>query len=129
MSNEEIIVKSAISAGIFSEEEAAAYIMNGLRLPIHTFSEWKNHGYMVKKGRTRRADREHLEAQDPQAEEGRKERGSGQGGKQRVLPHDRLPVHKAAGGSNQARIIATECRLRAVGAIRRHNYEQKQTSR
>lgn len=50
MSNEEIIVKSAISAGIFSEEEAAAYIMNGLRLPIHTFAEWKNHGYMVKKG-------------------------------------------------------------------------------
>lgn len=50
MSNEEIIVKSAISAGIFSEEEAAAYIMNGLRLPIHTFSEWKNLGYMVKKG-------------------------------------------------------------------------------
>nr|DAK06053.1 MAG TPA: protein of unknown function (DUF1738) [Caudoviricetes sp.] len=50
MSNEEIIAKSAISAGIFSEEEAAAYIMNGLRLPIHTFAEWKNHGYMVKKG-------------------------------------------------------------------------------
>lgn len=50
MSNEEIIVKSAISAGIFSEEEAAAYIMNGLRLPIHTFAEWKNNGYMVKKG-------------------------------------------------------------------------------
>lgn len=50
MSNEEIIVKSAISAGIFSEEEAAAYIMNGLRLPIHTFAEWKNHGYIVKKG-------------------------------------------------------------------------------
>lgn len=39
MSNEEIIVKSAISAGIFSEEEAAAYITNGLRLPIHTFAE------------------------------------------------------------------------------------------
>jgi hypothetical protein len=50
MSNEEIITKSAISAGIFSEEEAAAYIMNGLRLPIHTFAEWKNHGYMFKKG-------------------------------------------------------------------------------
>lgn len=50
MSNEEIIAKSAISAGIFSEEEAATYITNGLRLPIHTFAEWKNHGYMVKKG-------------------------------------------------------------------------------
>ena len=50
MSNEEIITKSAISAGIFSEEEAAAYITNGLRLPIHTFAEWKNHGYIVKKG-------------------------------------------------------------------------------
>lgn len=50
MSNEEIIAKSAISAGIFSEEEAATYIMNGLRLPIHTSAEWKNNGYMVKKG-------------------------------------------------------------------------------
>lgn len=50
MSNEEIIAKSAISAGIFSEEEAATYIMNGLRLPIHTFAEWKSCGYMVKKG-------------------------------------------------------------------------------
>ena len=50
MSNEEIITKSAISAGIFSEEEAAAYIMNGLRLPIHTFAEWKRMGYSVKKG-------------------------------------------------------------------------------
>lgn len=49
MSNEEIITKSAIRAGIFSEEEAAAYIMNGLRLPIHTFAEWKSCG-MVKKG-------------------------------------------------------------------------------
>lgn len=54
MSNEEIIVKSAISAGIFSEEEAAAYIMNGLRLPIHTFAEWKNHGSWLKRANTPR---------------------------------------------------------------------------
>lgn len=33
MSNEEIIVKSAISAGIFSEEEAAAYPHNRNRMP------------------------------------------------------------------------------------------------
>ena len=129
MSNEEIIVKSAISAGIFSEEEAAAYIMNGLRLPIHTFAEWKNHGYIVKKGEHAALTVSIWKPQDAQAEEGRKERGSGQGGKQRVLPHDRLLVHQAAGGSNQARLIATEYRLRDDGAIRRHNYEQKQASR
>lgn len=127
MSNEEIITKSAIRAGIFSEEEAAAYIMNGLRLPIHTFAEWKSWGYMVKKGehaaltvsiwkpKTRKKkDEKTVDA---------KEENSG------FFLTTALPVHQAAGGSNQARLIATECRLRAVGAIRRHNYEQKQASR
>lgn len=74
MSNEEIIAKSAISAGIFSEEEAATYIMNGVAPPdlhIRRVEEPRLH---CQKGRTRRADREHLEAQDAQAEKGRKER-------------------------------------------------------
>lgn len=74
MTNEQIIANSAVAAGIFTQEEAEAYFSHGLRLPIHTFAEWKNHGYMVKKGEHARADREHLEAQDAQAEKGRKDR-------------------------------------------------------
>lgn len=50
MTNEQIIANSAVAAGIFTQEEAEAYFSHGMRLPIHTFSEWKNHGYMVKKG-------------------------------------------------------------------------------
>lgn len=50
MTNEQIIANSAVAAGIFTQEEAEAYFSHGLRLPIHTFAEWKNHGYMVKKG-------------------------------------------------------------------------------
>lgn len=73
MTNEQIIANSAVAAGIFTQEEAEAYFSHGMRLPIHTFAEWKNHGY-CQKGRTRRADREHLEAQNAQAEKGRKER-------------------------------------------------------
>lgn len=49
MTNEQIIANSAVAAGIFTQEEAEAYFSHGLRLPIHTFAEWKNHGYMVKK--------------------------------------------------------------------------------
>ncbi len=50
MTNEQIIANSAVAAGIFTKEEAEAYFSHGMRLPIHTFAEWKNHGYMVKKG-------------------------------------------------------------------------------
>lgn len=50
MTNEQIIANSAVAAGIFTQEEAEAYFSHGLRLPIHTFAEWKNHGYIVKKG-------------------------------------------------------------------------------
>lgn len=50
MTNEQIIANSAVAAGIFTQEEAEAYFTQGMRLPIHTFSEWKNNGYMVKKG-------------------------------------------------------------------------------
>lgn len=50
MTNEQIIANSAVAAGIFTQEEAEAYFSHGMRLPIHTFAEWKNHGYMVKKG-------------------------------------------------------------------------------
>lgn len=50
MTNEQIIANSAVAAGIFTQEEAEAYFSHGMRLPIHTFAEWKNHGYMVRKG-------------------------------------------------------------------------------
>ena len=50
MTNEQIIANSAVAAGIFTQEEAEAYFTRGMRLPIHTFAEWKNHGYSVKKG-------------------------------------------------------------------------------
>lgn len=50
MTNEQIIANSAVAAGIFTQEEAEAYFSHGMRLPIHTFAEWKNHGYMAKKG-------------------------------------------------------------------------------
>ena len=50
MTNEEIIYRASISAGIISEEEAQKFAQSGRRLPIHTFAEWKKHGYNVKKG-------------------------------------------------------------------------------
>lgn len=50
MTNYEIITTTAITEGIFTKEEARPYLEEGLRLPIHTFQEWHNLGYMVKKG-------------------------------------------------------------------------------
>lgn len=50
MSNDEIITKAAIAAGIITESEAAEFLANGWLLPIHTFAEWKTYGYSVKKG-------------------------------------------------------------------------------
>lgn len=50
MTNEQIIANSAVAAGIFTQEEAEDYFSHGMRLPIHTFAEWKSCGYMVKKG-------------------------------------------------------------------------------
>lgn len=50
MTNQTIITAAAIQAGIFTEEEADAFISMGRRLPLHTFAEWKRMGYAVKKG-------------------------------------------------------------------------------
>lgn len=50
MTNEQIIYSAAINAGIFSEAEAQKYVQSGRRLPLHTFAEWRKHGYNVKKG-------------------------------------------------------------------------------
>lgn len=50
MTNEEIIYKASVDAGIFTEKEASEFFKKGWELPIHTFSEWKKYGYSVKKG-------------------------------------------------------------------------------
>ena len=50
MTNYEIITQTALMEGIFTPEEARPYLEEGLSLPIHTFQEWHNLGYMVKKG-------------------------------------------------------------------------------
>lgn len=50
MTNFNIIVDAAIESGLFTKEEAINYIKTRGALPLHTFSEWKRHGYTVKKG-------------------------------------------------------------------------------
>lgn len=50
MTNNEIIYREAIAAGIYTQEEADQIIAQSGRLPLHTFQEWKRMGYSVKKG-------------------------------------------------------------------------------
>lgn len=79
MTNDEIIYKAAISAGIYSEQEAAAILASGHNLPLHTFVEWKARGYSVKKGERARlrvdlwmfTDKPNKAARDKAAEEGK----------------------------------------------------------
>lgn len=55
MTNFEIITKTAIASGIFTEAEAAAHIQRTGELPLHTFQGWKDRGFIVKKGEHARA--------------------------------------------------------------------------
>ena len=41
MTNTEIITRTAIAEGLFTEAEATAIIASGRRLPLHTYSEWR----------------------------------------------------------------------------------------
>ena len=50
MNNTDIIYNEAIRAGIYTKAEADAIMLTRGALPIHTFQEWKNAGYSVKKG-------------------------------------------------------------------------------
>ena len=50
MTNNEIICKAAILAGIFTEAQAQMFFEKGLNLPIHTYKAWQDLGYQVKKG-------------------------------------------------------------------------------
>ena len=50
MTNEQIIHNAAVSSGLISAGEAAAYLKSGQRLPLHTYQEWRRMGYQVKAG-------------------------------------------------------------------------------
>lgn len=50
MTNNEIIYRESIAAGIFTQEKADQILATGARLPLHTFQEWKRMGFSVKKG-------------------------------------------------------------------------------
>lgn len=48
MTNNEIITKSAIAAGLITEEQAVEFMKAGRRIPLHTYQEWRRLGYQVK---------------------------------------------------------------------------------
>lgn len=48
MTNNEIITKSAIAAGLITEAQAMEFMKEGRRIPLHTYQEWKRLGYQVK---------------------------------------------------------------------------------
>lgn len=50
MTNQEIIFETAIALNIFTEDEAVTHLQQTGCLPLHTFKEWLNLGYSVKKG-------------------------------------------------------------------------------
>lgn len=50
MTNEQMIRKTAIEVGLFTEEQVAAYLAAGSRLPLHTYAEWQALGFQVKRG-------------------------------------------------------------------------------
>ena len=50
MTNNEIITKSAIAAGLITEAQAMEFMKEGRRIPLHTYQEWKRMGYQVKQG-------------------------------------------------------------------------------
>lgn len=51
MKNSEIIVKEAIQAGLYTEDEVKRILQKDGCLPLHTFEGWKQkYGLVVKKG-------------------------------------------------------------------------------
>ncbi len=50
MTNEQMIQKTAVALGLFTEEQVATFAAAGRRLPLHTYAEWKALGYQVKRG-------------------------------------------------------------------------------
>ena len=49
MTNEEIIVEAALTAGLYTEEQVAAIMEAGGELPLHTFAAWKEKGFVAPK--------------------------------------------------------------------------------
>ena len=50
MTNTTIILKAALNAGIFTEEQIKQYLESIGELPLHTFKGWKELGFIVRKG-------------------------------------------------------------------------------
>ncbi len=53
MTNFEIIASEAVTNGIFSESQIEEYLKSG-NIPLKTFAEWKNCGFIVKRGQKAR---------------------------------------------------------------------------
>lgn len=50
MTNQEIILRTAVAAGIFEPAFIETCISSGHTLPLHTYKVWQDLGYQVKKG-------------------------------------------------------------------------------
>lgn len=50
MTNFQIITNAIIDAGLMTKNEVEELIKNKKELPYHTFADWKNRGYKIKKG-------------------------------------------------------------------------------
>lgn len=53
MNNTQIVVAESIAKGIYTEEQANAYLEKG-DLPIHTYKAWRKAGFAVCKGQKAR---------------------------------------------------------------------------
>ena len=50
MTNNEIIIRTAVMLGIFDPEFIEKCLCSGCSLPFHTYKVWQDLGYQVKKG-------------------------------------------------------------------------------
>ena len=50
MTNEQIIIETALERGLFTEEEVGRFLEQLGSLPLHTYSVWQQLGYQVRKG-------------------------------------------------------------------------------
>ena len=50
MTNEQIIQQAAVASGLFTQETVDTFAAEGVRLPLHTYQEWRRLGYQVKQG-------------------------------------------------------------------------------
>ena len=50
MTNEQIIIDTAVALGLYNESQIEEYLEEQGTLPLHTFAVWKSLGYAPKKG-------------------------------------------------------------------------------